>query len=305
MGKYFIKKIVIAIPTLIIISILIFLTVHLAPGDPLNLLVNPMASQEVREQVRKEYGLDKPVLIQYFIFMKNALRGNFGRSLKTHKPVFNMIAKRFPATIILTGSALVFAYIISLPIGILAALKQNTIIDRGAMFLALIGVGIPSFWLSLILIIFFGLHLRWLPVSGFGSLKHLILPAFALSLETIAINSRMTRSSMLEVINQDFIMVLRAKGISEWRVIWVHALKNGLISIITVLGLRIGWLIGGNVIVEYVFAWPGLGRQLVDAIIANDYPLIQGIMMVVALMIIFGNILADFLYVIVDPRIKY
>ncbi|KPJ89089.1 MAG: hypothetical protein AMS17_03255 [Spirochaetes bacterium DG_61] len=305
MGKYFIKKIVIAIPTLIIISILIFLTVHLAPGDPLNLLVNPMASQEVREQVRKEYGLDKPVLIQYFIFMKNALRGNFGRSLKTHKPVFNMIAKRFPATIILTGGALVFAYIISLPIGILAALKQNTIIDRGAMFLALIGVGIPSFWLSLILIIFFGLHLRWLPVSGFGSLKHLILPAFALSLETIAINSRMTRSSMLEVINQDFIMVLRAKGISEWRVIWVHALKNGLISIITVLGLRIGWLIGGNVIVEYVFAWPGLGRQLVDAIIANDYPLIQGIMMVVALMIIFGNILADFLYVIVDPRIKY
>ncbi len=305
MGKYFIKKIVIAIPTLIIISILIFLTVHLAPGDPLNLLVNPMASQEVREQVRKEYGLDKPVLIQYFIFMKNALRGNFGRSLKTHKPVFNMIAERFPATIILTGSALVFAYIISLPIGILAALKQNTIIDRGAMFLALIGVGIPSFWLSLILIIFFGLHLRWLPVSGFGSLKHLILPAFALSLETIAINSRMTRSSMLEVINQDFIMVLRAKGISEWRLIWVHALKNGLISIITVLGLRIGWLIGGNVIVEYVFAWPGLGRQLVDAIIANDYPLIQGIMMVVALMIIFGNILADFLYVIVDPRIKY
>jgi len=173
------------------------------------------------------------------------------------------------------------------------------------MLFSLLGVGIPSFWLSLILIIFFGLRLHWLPVSGTGSVSHYILPVIALSLETIAMNSRMTRSSVLEVINQDYIMVLRAKGLPEWRVIWLHALRNSLIPIITVLGLRIGWLIGGNVVVEYVFAWPGLGRQLVDSIIASDYPMIQGIMMIVALLIIGGNLLADVLYVIVNPRIRY
>jgi ABC-type dipeptide/oligopeptide/nickel transport system permease component len=305
MLKYILKKILIAIPTILVVSFIIFVSVHLAPGDPINLLVNPMASQELRQQVKEQYGLDKPVMVQYFKYISNVLKGDFGRSLKTHKPVIDMISERLPATLILTVSALLFAYIVSLPIGVLAALRQNTIVDRGAMLISIIGIGIPSFWLSLMLIIFFGLHLKWLPISGFTSFKHLLMPMFALSLETIAINSRMTRSSMLEVINQDFVTVLRAKGLPERRVIWVHALKNGLISIVTVLGLRIGWLIGGNVVVEYVFSWPGLGRQLVDSIVANDFPLIQGIMLIVSALIIFGNLLADILYVIIDPRIKY
>jgi len=305
MTSYLIKKILIALLTILIISFVIFVSVHLAPGDPLNLLVNPMASPQVRQQVAEQYGLDKPVLVQYLIYMRNVFAGDLGRSLKTHKPVIDMIAERLPATLVLTVTALVVAYLVSIPLGVIAALKQNTIIDKTAMFLAIVGVGIPSFWLSLMLIILFGLRLQWLPISGFGSWRHLVLPVFALSLETIAITSRMTRSSMLEVVNQDFITVLRAKGLVERRVIWIHALKNGLISIVTVLGLRIGWLIGGNVVVEYVFSWPGLGRQLVDSIIANDFPLIQGIMLIVSLLIVFGNLLADVLYVVVDPRIKY
>jgi ABC-type dipeptide/oligopeptide/nickel transport system permease component len=299
------KKLLIAIPTLFIVSILVFLSVYLAPGDPVDLLVNPMASKEIRDATRVRYGLDKPVLIRYAIFLERAVQGDFGRSLKTHRPVMDVIAERLPPTLLLTVSALIFAYLLSLPLGILAAVKQNTWIDRGAMLFSIFGVGIPSFWLSLVLIIFFGLRLHWLPVSGAGSVSHYVLPVLALSLETIAMNSRMTRSSVLEVINQDYIMVLRAKGLPEWRVIWLHVLRNSLIPIITVLGLRIGWLIGGNVVVEYVFAWPGLGRQLVDSIIASDYPLIQGIMMVVALLIIGGNLLSDVLYVLVNPRIRY
>jgi peptide/nickel transport system permease protein len=305
MFRYLAKKVLLAIPTLFIISMLVFLTVYLAPGDPVDLLVNPMASKEIRDATRARYGLDRPVLVRYAIFLERAVQGDFGRSLKTHRPVLDVIAERLAPTLLLTVSALVVAYLVSVPLGILAAVKQNTWVDRGAMLFSLLGVGIPSFWLSLILIIFFGLRLHWLPVSGTGSVSHYVLPVIALSLETIAINSRMTRSSVLEVINQDFIMVLRAKGLPERRVIWLHALRNSLIPIITVLGLRIGWLIGGNVVVEYVFAWPGLGRQLVDSIIASDYPMIQGIMMVVALLIIGGNLLADVLYVAVNPRIRY
>jgi peptide/nickel transport system permease protein len=305
MFRYLAKKVILAIPTLFIISMLVFLTVYLAPGDPVDLLVNPMASKEIRDATRVRYGLDRPVLVRYAIFLERAVQGDFGRSLKTHRPVLDVIAERLTPTLLLTVSALVVAYLLSVPLGILAAVKQNTWVDRGAMLFSLLGVGIPSFWLSLILIIFFGLRLHWLPVSGTGSVSHYVLPVIALSLETIAINSRMTRSSVLEVINQDFIMVLRAKGLPERRVIWLHALRNSLIPIITVLGLRIGWLIGGNVVVEYVFAWPGLGRQLVDSIIASDYPMIQGIMMVVALLIIGGNLLADVLYVAVNPRIRY
>jgi peptide/nickel transport system permease protein len=305
MFRYLAKKLLIAIPTLLIISILVFLTVYLAPGDPVDLVVNPMASKEIRDATRVKYGLDKPVLVRYVIFLQRAVQGDFGRSLKTHRPVMDVIAQRLPPTLLLTVSALVVAYLLSVPLGILAAVRQNTWVDRAAMLFSLLGVGIPSFWLSLVLIIFFGLRLHWLPVSGTGSISHYILPVIALSLETIAINSRMTRSSVLEVINQDYIMVLRAKGLPERRVIWLHALRNSLIPIITVLGLRIGWLIGGNVVVEYVFAWPGLGRQLVDSIIASDYPMIQGIMMIVALLIIGGNLLADVLYVVVNPRIRY
>lgn len=305
MYRYLAKKVMIAFFTLIVISIVIFSMLHLAPGNPLDLVVSPMASQEIRQKVAQEIGLNKPLYIQYFTFIKNILHGYLGESLMFRKPVVSLIIQRFPATLILTATALTISFIVAIFLGILAALKQNTGVDRGIMGLVVIGMAIPNFWFALLLVLIFGLKLGLFPISGFTSWKHLVLPGIALSVEPVASTTRMMRSSMLEVIRQDYMRALKAKGISKFRLIWIHGLKNGIISIITLLGLRIGWLIGGNVIVEYVFAWPGLGRLLVDSIIARDYLLVQGIMLVVSFLIVGGNLLADILYALVDPRIRY
>ena len=305
MYRYLTKKVMIAFFTLIVISIVIFSMLHLAPGNPLNLVVSPMAPKEIRQKVAQEIGLNKPLYIQYFTFIKNILHGYLGESLMFRKPVVSLIIQRFPATLILTATALTISFIVAIFLGILSALKQNTGIDRGIMGLVVIGMAIPNFWFALLLALIFGLKLGLFPISGFASWKHLVLPGIALSVEPVASTTRMMRSSMLEVIRQDYMRALKAKGISKFRLIWIHGLKNGIISIITLLGLRIGWLIGGNVIVEYVFAWPGLGRLLVDSIIARDYLLVQGIMLLVSFLIVGGNLLADILYALVDPRIRY
>ena len=305
MYRYLTKKVMIAFFTLIVISIVIFSMLHLAPGNPLNLVVSPMAPKEIRQKVAQEIGLNKPLYIQYFTFIKNILHGYLGESLMFRKPVVSLIIQRFPATLILTATALTISFIVAIFLGILAALRQNTGGDRGIMGLVVIGMAIPNFWFALLLALIFGLKLGLFPISGFTSWKHLVLPGIALSVEPVASTTRMMRSSMLEVIRQDYMRALKAKGISKFRLIWIHGLKNGIISIITLLGLRIGWLIGGNVIVEYVFAWPGLGRLLVDSIIARDYLLVQGIMLLVSFLIVGGNLLADILYALVDPRIRY
>lgn len=305
MLKYIIKKLLFMIPILIGSTILIFMILHLAPGDPVDLIVGPNVTLEVYQNIRTNLGLDKPLITQYLKFLGNILKGDLGQSILQRRPVIDIVLERFPVTLKIGLLSLLLSFIIALPVGIIAAVKRNTSADYLSMAFALVGISMPSFWLGLLLLYFFAYRLGWFPISGYGTWKHLVLPTITMGLIDAAVTARMVRSSMLEVVKQDYIRTARAKGLKEEKVINKHALKNALIPIITLLGMRIGWIFGGSAVLEMVFSIPGIGRLMVDSIFSRDYPVVQGSMLMLVISIMVGNIIADILYAIVDPRIKY
>ncbi len=305
MTAYLIKRLLLTIPVLLLTALLVFSALHLAGGDPVMLLVPPNAPQEVRDAVRAKLGLDKPLPVQFVTYMGNVLQGDLGRSISSRKEVSDLIVEKLPVTLELGASAFLLAYMLALPLGIIAALNHNKFLDWSSMVVALIGVSMAGFWLGLMLMYIFAAQLRWLPPTGHGGLKYLILPTLALALPRVGRIARITRSSLLEVVGQDYIRTARAKGLSERMMVYRHALRNALIPIIALMGLDLGYIVGGAVVIEAVFARPGIGDMMLRAIYARDFPVLQGCMFVLALAIILSNIAADLTYVVVDPRIRH
>jgi peptide/nickel transport system permease protein len=316
MRQFLLSRLLQAIPVLLGVSIVAFLILRLAPGDPLVLMMSPDATQAQIEQTRRALGLDQSLPVQYFAWLKQVATGNLGRSFFTSRPVLLEILDRFPTTLLLAVSAMLLAILFGMPLGVLAAAKRGTAVDSGSMVISVIGWSMPNFWIGLLLIILFGVWLRWLPTGGmyemfavertFGDLlRHLILPSFTLAVGHMAYIARYTRSSLLEVLGQDYIRTARAKGLAETLVILRHGLRNSLIPIVSVLGVSIGHLLGGAVIVETVFSWPGLGSLMVQSIANRDFPIVQGAMLFAAVVFIVVNLIADLLYAVVDPRIRY
>ena len=304
MHKYVLKRILLLIPVLLGVSLLVFAIMSLTPGDPAKLILGENAPKEAVLKLREEMGLNDPFFMQYFRFVKNAIMGDFGRSYTTGREVFGEIFARFPNTLILAVIGIIISVCIGIPIGIISATRQYSFLDSFSMVIALLGVSMPVFWLGLMLILTFSVKLGWLPSGGFDGLKSIILPAVTLGVGSAAIITRMTRSSMLEVIRQDYIRTARAKGVAEKVVINKHALKNALIPIITVVGLQFGHLLGGAVLTESVYSWPGVGRLMVDAIRQKDTPTVLAAVVFLAAAFSVVNLLVDILYAYVDPRIK-
>jgi len=303
--SYIGRRVLFSLPIILVISIFVFSLVHLAPGDPVTLLVNPRLGEEAREQKRKELGLNQPLPIQYIQFMKEIITGQLGKSYYSEEKISVMLAARLPNTLALTGLGLVFSYIIAIPAGVIAALNRGKFLDYASMSVALIGLAMPQFWLGLLLMLVFSVHFNLLPVAGVGSFQHLILPSITLGAYGAALTARITRSSMLEVLHKDYIRTARAKGLKERIVCYKHALRNALIPIISLLGMRIGWLVGGAVMVEVVFTRPGIGRLMVNSIYRRDYLVVQIIILMLAFSVIAGNLLADILNSLTDPQIRY
>jgi peptide/nickel transport system permease protein len=305
MFRYILKRLLLLIPVIIGASAIIFFIVSMGKDDPVMLLLaGTDPDPETIEYTRHALGLDKPLVIQFFNYMKGLLRGDLGKSYSTGKPVFQEYMARFPATVRLSFWALVVSVSISIPIGIISAIKQYSLFDNIGMTLALIGVSMPNFWLGLLLIIAFALKLDLLPSGGYGGFLYIILPAITLGTGQAGLATRMTRSSMLEVIRQDYIRTARAKGLSERVIIIKHALKNALIPIITVLGNQFGHALGGAMLTETIFAWPGVGRLMIDGIYKRDRPVIIGCVIMLCIMISIVNLFVDVMYGFIDPRIK-
>jgi ABC-type dipeptide/oligopeptide/nickel transport system permease component len=305
MTYYLIRRLVLLIPMAFLVSAIVFWSIRMIPVDPANLVLGPFATPDQKEMARKKLGLDRPVYVQYGIYLRNVAHGDLGSSIRSGKDVSALIGHALPYTLLLGGVSLLIAYVVAIPMGVLAAVKQNTIVDQVAMGFAMIGMAIPAFWLALLLILLFAVNLHWFPAIGAGSWKHLVLPAAALALEGTALTARMTRSSTLEVLRQDYVRVARAKGLRENKVIYGHALKNALIPIISLLGLRLGWIVGGAVIIEQIFAWPGMGRLLVEGILNRDYPVVQAVLVLLGISVILASLLADVLYALADPRVRH
>jgi peptide/nickel transport system permease protein len=304
MYKYVLRRIMMMIPVIVGVTFFVFFVMKLAPGDPARMVAGADANEDDIRLIRAELGLDKPVPVQYAKYMVNLVQGNMGVSFSTRKSVSAEIAARFPATGVLALFGMIVGIVIAIPIGILSATKQYSVADNVSMVIALVGVSMPNFWLGLLLIIIFALNLGILPSGGNDGLRSLILPSLTLGVGQAANLTRTTRSSMLEVIRQDYIRTVRAKGVNEKKVIRRHALPNALIPVITVIGLQFGTLLGGAVITETVFAWPGIGRLMIDSIKKKDEPMVLGCLIVFALCFSVVNLLVDLLYAYIDPRIK-
>lgn len=304
MLKFIGKRLLMLIPVLIGVSLIVFTLMQLSPGDPAMIILGAQAAPEDIAILRESMGLNDPLIVQFFRFLLGMFTLDFGTSYKDGMPVLTKLLEALPYTAELTFCAVLLALIIGIPAGIISATKQYSVFDRIASVLALIGFSTPNFWLSIMLILVFSVNLKWLPVSGTGSILHLVLPSIALGVQSAAVFTRMTRSSMLEVLNMDYIRTARAKGLSERVVILKHALKNALIPVITVVGLQIGLLFGGAILTETVFAWPGVGRLMIDSIRAKDTPVVQGGVIFTASIFVFINLLVDILYAYVDPRVK-
>ncbi|MDO4690720.1 MAG: ABC transporter permease [Fusobacterium sp.] len=304
MYKYVLKRLILLIPVLLGVSLLVFAIMYLTPGDPAQLILGENAPKAAVEALREKMGLNDSFFIQYFRFIKNAIMGDFGRSYTTGREVFKEIFSRFPNTLVLAVLGVLISIIIGIPIGIISATKQYSFLDSFSMVFALLGVSMPVFWLGLMLILTFSVKLRLLPSGGFDGLSSIILPAITLGVGSAAIITRMTRSSMLEVIRQDYIRTARAKGVAEKVVIYKHALKNALIPIITVVGLQFGNLLGGAVLTESVYSWPGVGRLMVEAIRQKDTPTVLAAVIFLATAFSVVNLFVDLLYAFADPRIK-
>jgi peptide/nickel transport system permease protein len=273
-------------------------------GDPTDTMVGEDWTIEEVQKLRRDMGLDRPWFIQYITYASRAVRGDFGESLRYRQPAFELIAERIPATLELALVALVLSIVIALPVGVVSASKRGSVYDQGGMIFALFGQAMPVFWLGLMLILIFGVHLRWLPVSGRGGLENLILPSITLATYSLARNTRVIRSSMLDVLAQDYVRTARAKGLAERMVIYLHALRNALIPVVTIIGLEFGHLLGGAVIVETIFAWPGIGRLMIQAVYAKDFPLVQASVTIAAVIFVTLNFFVDFIYSYLDPRVR-
>ena len=305
MLQYTLRRILIAIPTIVGVLIIVFSMVRLAPGDPAVLLAGEFASPEVIERARERFGLDRSLPEQFARFVGGLVQGDLGRSTRTNRLVTEDLANFFPNTLEMAFAAIVVALVVGVPSGVVSALRPNGPLDFGVTFVALLGVSMPVFWFGLLAILIFSVQLGWFPVAGRGTLAHLVLPAITLGLSSTAIIARMTRASMLEVLNQDFVRTARAKGLREGQVVIKHALRNALVPVVTVIGLQFGSLLAGAVITETVFTWPGIGRLLVDSIRARDYPVVQGAVLLIAVSFVLVNLIVDLIYGFVDPRIRY
>lgn len=305
MYRYILKRLGMIIPVLLGVSFVIFTLMHYAPGDPVRMLLGNSATNEQVEAMRESMGLNEPLLVQYFIYMKNLLlHGDLGTSYVHGSPVLEMIVNRLPVTISLAFLGIAFAVVLGVPAGIISAVKQYSFVDNAVMVIALLGISMPNFWLGIIMILVFSRNLGWFPVSGWGGQLSWVLPTVSVGASSAASIARMTRSSMLEIIQQDYISTARAKGQKESVVILRHGLKNSLIPIITSAGLLFGMLLGGAVVAETVFAIPGIGKLMVDAISQRDYPIVTGTAIIIAAMLGIVNLLVDISYAFVDPRIK-
>ncbi|MGA1876339.1 MAG: nickel ABC transporter permease [bacterium] len=302
---YILKRIFWLFPVVLGVITLVFLLIHLIPGDPVDIMLGENARSLDKQILHHELGLDKPLLNQYVDFLKKIGRGNLGKSLHSQQPVLAIILEKYPATLELMLAAILVALAISLPLGILSALKQYSFMDHASLFLSLLGISMPHFWLGPILILLFSIKLGWLPVSGRGGPSHVILPAITLGTAMAAILTRMVRSSLLEVLEDDYITTAKSKGLSFKRVILKHALKNAFIPVLTVVSLQIGALLTGSIITEMIFAWPGLGRLTIQAIYTRDYPLVQGCVLIISISYVVVNLLTDLAYTVIDPRIRY
>jgi peptide/nickel transport system permease protein len=306
-GKYLINRLLYTIPVIIGVSILVFSMLHLVPGDPVRAMFADSggASAEQLEQIRHLLGLDKPLPLQYLDYIGRVVRGDLGESIISKQPVFELIVQNFPSTLQLTIAGLGLAIVIGLFMGIVAALRHNSWVDNLTMLISTLGVSMPSFWLGLILIYVFAIQLRWVPITSGSDLSRLALPAIALGFQASAIIARLVRSNMLEVLQEDYIRTARAKGLSAHIVAARHALRNALIPVVTVVGLQFGGLLGGAVIIETVFARQGIGRLLVGALQARDFPIAQSAVLMIAMVYVFVNLGVDLLYGWIDPRIHY
>ena len=305
MLQYVLKRLFSILPVLLGISLLLFFMLRMLPGDPAQVLAGQMASPEDIKLIRHQLGLDRPIFVQYGLFLSRLAKLDLGRSARTQNPVIREIWARLPNTVLLAVTAITLACLFGIPAGIISAVRPYTWIDYLFTSMALFGISMPVFWLGLMLIVIFSLVLHWLPAGGIGSWKHVILPSFTLAAFVVAFITRMTRASMIEALSQDYTTTARSKGLTEKVVIVKHALKNALIPIITVVGLQFGLLLGGAVLTETVFAWPGVGRLIVDSILARDYPVIQGTILIFGLLYILVNLFVDITYAFIDPRIRY
>ena len=315
------------------VSIVVFFMVRAIPGDPAQIMLGQQATQEQVQQIRENMGLDKPIFVQYGLFLKDALRGDLGDSIVTGRPVTTELLTRLPATLELTAFAMLIAILVGVPVGVISAVRQYSLLDKSTSVLALTGISMPIFWLAMILVVIFGVNLELLPFPGrldpttgitaitglvlvdslltlnfagfWDGLLHLIMPALALATIPMAVIMRMTRSSMLEVMNEDYVRTARAKGVVPWRVVSKHALRNAMLPTITVIGLQAGLLMGGAIITEIIFSWPGIGLYVYNSIISRDYASIQGVVLYGALLFVLINLLVDILYAILDPRVRY
>ena len=305
MRSYLLRRLWQSAVTLVGVSILVFVILRVIPGDPAKMLLPEGAPQSAVEELNRHLGLRRPIFVQYGIFLRSVVRGDFGQSFQYRSPALTVVLERLPATVQLTLAAMALTVLFGVSIGIVAAVRQGTGYDYAGTVLAVLGQSLPNFWLGIMLILLFGVTLRWLPTSGFQGWLHLVLPSVTLAAFPVALVARLTRSSMLEILGREFIRTGRAKGLAERAVVLRHALKNATIPVLTVIGLQIGTLLGGAVITESVFAWPGMGKLVVDAIFFRDFPVVQTILILSATVFVVINLVVDLLYVVVDPRIRY
>jgi ABC-type dipeptide/oligopeptide/nickel transport system permease component len=303
MSVYLLRRLAQSVLVLLGVSFVVFFILYLT-GDPALVLLPPDATAEDVREFRERMGFNDPFIVQYGRFLGGALRGDFGQSVRHGEPAFDLVLERLPATFELSGAALVVALLLAIPAGVVSAVRRNTATDYVATVVALLGQSMPTFWLGIMLILIFSVQLNVLPSSGRGGLEHLLLPAITLGLFTTARITRLTRSGMLEVLNQDYIRTARAKGVSGPPIVWKHALKNAAIPIVTIVGIELGTLLGGSVITETIFAWPGVGRLSVQAIYNRDYPVVQAAVFLLASTFVLVNLVVDLLYTYLDPRIR-
>jgi peptide/nickel transport system permease protein len=302
---FLLRRLLLTLPVLLGVVTLVFSLIHMVPGDPVEAMLGESASPQEVADVRRRLGLDRPLYVQYGAYLRGLAVGDLGTSLRTSEPVARAIAERMPATVQLALAAIGLAVVIAIPLGIVAAVRAGTIVDHAATTFALAGISMPNFWVGPLLAILFGITLGWLPVSGSGTLAHLVLPAITLGAPLAAVLARMTRASVIEEVRELYVIAARARGISRTRAVLGHAFRNSLIPVVTVLGLQMGSLLTGAVITESIFAWPGVGRLLIQSINFRDYPLVQGCILLIAVTYIAMNLLTDLAYGFLDPRIRY
>jgi peptide/nickel transport system permease protein len=302
--RYFLHRVLLAIPVLLGVATLVFSLIHLVPGDPAQAMLGDGAAPKDIAELRTNLGLDQPLLTQYVTFLRHAVTGDLGKSFRTGQPVTTMIVERIPATAELAIAAMLVAIVIAIPLGVVAAVWRGTAIDYGAMTFALAGVSIPNFWLGPLLAIVFAVELGWLPVSGRGTLAHLVLPAISLGLALAAILARMTRASLLDELGELYVRAARARGVSNAAAITSHALRNSMVPLLTIIALQFGAVLTGAVITETIFAWPGIGRLLIQSIGFRDYPMVQGCILLIAVTYVTVNLITDLMYGVLDPRIR-